>query len=251
MAVAKTIVAQLGHGPSGPLGMLENALNESAAQVLLAGFTDLPVPSDPEQRRLSLALSEDSMLSDALDQALFARVDHLVTEGILDGTDSYRVQDPLKPAVHQALNVIMGNGAPSPGPPSNTRYTVKVALKHTKPPVWRRLELDGALTLGDLHEVIQESFDWDGSHMHEFSLGPAYSGGLVYVPSDQMDARGLSWGEAVSEESITLAAVLPHVGDRMTYLYDFGDDWIHEVRVEAIAEKATTARSPVSTNHQS
>lgn len=235
-AVSESIVARLTRTQPGPLGVLEDSMNEAVAQVVLLGFTDQPVPSDAAERGRRLAELDDTMLSDALDKALFTRVEELVAEGILDATDGYRVRDPLKPAVHQALRTLTGEGSPAPGAPSNALYTLKISLKNTSPPVWRRIVLEGDLTLDEVHDVIQECFDWNDSHMHEFSLGPAYSGGPVYVPSDQMAVRGLGRREATPEESITLAEVLPSVGDSMTYLYDFGDDWIHEVRVETITE---------------
>lgn len=39
-------------------------------------------------------------------------------------------------------------------------FQLKVTLVNTKPPIWRRILVDGSITLGDLHEVIQAAFGW-------------------------------------------------------------------------------------------
>lgn len=51
---------------------------------------------------------------------------------------------------------------------TETIHTVKAILHGAKPPVWRRLELPGDLTLDMLHEVLQVAFAWHGYHLHQF-----------------------------------------------------------------------------------
>ena len=48
---------------------------------------------------------------------------------------------------------------------------LKVALAHVRPPIWRRVLLPATATLGDLHEVIQVLFGWDGDHLRVFESG--------------------------------------------------------------------------------
>ena len=48
---------------------------------------------------------------------------------------------------------------------------LKVALSDVRPPIWRRILVPATATLGDLHEVIQVLFDWDGDHLHVFESG--------------------------------------------------------------------------------
>src|SRR5436853_6078211 len=50
-------------------------------------------------------------------------------------------------------------------------HQLKLTLKGTKPPVWRRLQVPSAATLEDLHQVICAAFDWHGGHLHEFDAG--------------------------------------------------------------------------------
>nr|WP_292386919.1 hypothetical protein [Mesorhizobium sp.] len=43
---------------------------------------------------------------------------------------------------------------------SKNIITLKVTLRGTKPPVWRRLVMPGTMTLGDLHQAIQAAMGW-------------------------------------------------------------------------------------------
>jgi hypothetical protein len=46
--------------------------------------------------------------------------------------------------------------------------------------------------------------------------------------------------EVLDEADATVAAVLPHKSSTMQYIYDYGDDWIHNVAVHRIEEMETT-----------
>jgi len=50
-------------------------------------------------------------------------------------------------------------------------FRVRLDLHGAKPPVWRRLELRGDLTLPRLHDVIQAAMGWTDSHLHRFRTG--------------------------------------------------------------------------------
>jgi len=48
--------------------------------------------------------------------------------------------------------------------------SLKVTLRDTKPPVWRRLLVPGKTTLGDLHRAIQAAMGWEDYHLHTFDI---------------------------------------------------------------------------------
>ena len=54
-------------------------------------------------------------------------------------------------------------------------YQIKVTLRDTKPPIWRRLLVPSGMTLDALHDVLQLAMGWDDSHLHEFRIGPGGS----------------------------------------------------------------------------
>jgi hypothetical protein len=110
-------------------------------------------------------------------------------------------------------------------PAAPTVHTVKASLHGAKPPVWRRLELPSELTLDIVHEVMQIAFSWHGYHLHQFETA---CGAFGRLDGD--------WGfEEVGDESVVaLAQVAAEEKAKVAYVYDFGDDWRHDIVVETI-----------------
>jgi hypothetical protein len=50
-------------------------------------------------------------------------------------------------------------------------YQLKITLRHSKPPIWRRVLVNSELSLGQLHRVIQGVMEWGDSHLHHFEVG--------------------------------------------------------------------------------
>jgi hypothetical protein len=105
-------------------------------------------------------------------------------------------------------------------------YTLKVTLEGVEPPIWRRFRVSGSLTLERLHAVLQRVMGWQDSHLHEFEVGGRTYGHPV---PDEPEY------EVEPERELTLREAAPRAGSRFRYAYDLGDDWQHEIRVEAIA----------------
>lgn len=121
----------------------------------------------------------------------------------------------------------------TPPQPAASTYQLKMVLEHVKPPIWRRLEVPGSISLAELHEVIQVAMGWSNSHLHEFEInGRAYGVVDDDAPAELLDAGGFTLAEVAQ------------AGDRFDYLYDFGDSWNHQVTVEKVlpADSATTVR---------
>ena len=55
-------------------------------------------------------------------------------------------------------------------------YQIKVTLKDSKPPIWRRILLRSDTTLGQLHHILQNVMDWESYHLHQFIVGRTYYG---------------------------------------------------------------------------
>lgn len=106
-----------------------------------------------------------------------------------------------------------------------TVHVVKVNLYGAKPPVWRRLEIPSLMTLDLVHEVVQAAFDWDNSHLHSFETVCGEFGD----PSQDDD-----WSEHGDESTVTFCQVAAAEKAKVVYVYDFGDDWRHDIVVEKI-----------------
>lgn len=113
-------------------------------------------------------------------------------------------------------------------------YQLRILLKGSKPPVWRRVLVPGSFTLGRLHHVIQAVMPWWDYHLHLFHVGDERYGG----PAGELGAN------VRSERACRVAkAFAGH--RRIRYIYDFGDRWIHEVVLEKILFPDRRERYPV------
>lgn len=121
-------------------------------------------------------------------------------------------------------------------PTTTAIYRLKVTLRGTKPPIWRRLEVPGTVTLHKLHDIIQAAMGWYDCHLYEFSAGDRRYG----VPDPD-------WGdsEVRSSRRVRLRDVAPAVGTTLLYEYDFGDDWEHSVLVEHVGPPEPGQTYPV------
>jgi len=133
-----------------------------------------------------------------------------------------------------------------PRRPDVVTYRVRVDLKGTKPPLWRRLELSSDLFLDEVHQVIQQAFGWTDSHLHQFGSGPdMYSAEteLYLCPYQVEDGE-----TGIAEEEVRLDEVLVGVGDKLFYEYDFGDDWQHVIKLEAVTARRDSLQRAICTD---
>ena len=103
-------------------------------------------------------------------------------------------------------------------------YTLKIARRGVSPMVWRRFVVPGALSLAELHDVIQLSFGWDDDHLHLFHVhgkdfGIYHDGGMSFDD----DARSVRINDFGFEPR-----------DKFYYTYNFHEDIIHDIRVDAV-----------------
>src|SRR5665213_1150617 len=102
-------------------------------------------------------------------------------------------------------------------------YQLRAVLRGISPLIWRRLLVRSDSTVAQLHEVLQVAFGWGDEHLNRFEIrGREYAvyrhgGGMIGT-----DATG------VRLDGLKLRRL-----ERFTYEYDFGDSWIHDLRLEA------------------
>lgn len=99
---------------------------------------------------------------------------------------------------------------------------LKVELAWIKPTIWRRIVVPESITLGNLHQVLQITFDWCDYHLHEFDFGGERFG----IPDPEFDFEPVR-----SETRIQLKTALGGMTS-FKYIYDFGDYWEHRIKVE-------------------
>ena len=99
------------------------------------------------------------------------------------------------------------------------------------PVIWRRVLVPAACPLVELHTVIQAAMGWQNGHLHQFSIGEVRYG----PPGTDLDLA--------PEDRVRLDEVAG-TGTVLEYLYDFGDDWEHQVTVEATTAAHADSRYP-------
>ncbi|WP_224391792.1 plasmid pRiA4b ORF-3 family protein [Pseudonocardia sp. ICBG1293] len=106
-------------------------------------------------------------------------------------------------------------------------FELEIVLTEVVPAVRRRVQVPGEVDLAVLHEVVQSVMGWTNSHLHEFEIvGRRYG-----IPDPDWP------GQDVADETKEKLFRLVKAGDRFgyVYVYDFGDNWAHEITVEAVA----------------
>jgi hypothetical protein len=101
---------------------------------------------------------------------------------------------------------------------------LRVTMRAIDPPIWRLVRVPDAFTLHQLHRVFQIVFSRLDYHLYAFEVG----------------ARRFEAPDPEAEHESEDATVTPlrdltlSAGSRFTYVYDFGDNWEHDVVVERI-----------------
>jgi Plasmid pRiA4b ORF-3-like protein len=124
---------------------------------------------------------------------------------------------------------------PAPRVTTKTKiFELEIVLEEVQPPVRRRVQVPGEVSLAVLHDVVQSVMGWTNSHLHEFEIdGQRYG-----TPDPDGDD-----GDVTDEATVTLLR-LAGKGDRFGYLYDFGDNWVHRLTVEKITVAEPGVRYP-------
>lgn len=109
-------------------------------------------------------------------------------------------------------------------------YQFKIQLKNvTNPPVWRRIQVAEKLTFHDLHQIIQLVFGWDNYHLYQFCPKVYGSHPIIAIPPKD------SWDQPdMSAMKTKLNKIFTQEKQTFTYIYDFGDDWIHQIVLEKL-----------------
>lgn len=121
-------------------------------------------------------------------------------------------------------------------------FQLKITIKDVKPPVWRRILISNQANFHELHLAIQVFFDWGNYHLHEFHFpretNPRHRISLLGLDldgniPDDLDEEFLNYYDA-REDLVRLCDVFSKNCLTVGYLYDFGDNWEHAIKLEKI-----------------
>ena len=97
-------------------------------------------------------------------------------------------------------------------------FEIKVA--GIEPAIRRRIQINANDTFEDLHMLLQIVFGWNNIHLFEFTV----DGVIITMP----DEDGNLEPEDKNAFAISLSTLLTK-GKKIEYLYDFDDNWAHEI----------------------
>ncbi|MBW2086517.1 MAG: plasmid pRiA4b ORF-3 family protein, partial [Deltaproteobacteria bacterium] len=128
-------------------------------------------------------------------------------------------------------------------------FTFKVALQDEKR-IWRRIAVGSDQTLDHLHQAIFEAFDRFDPHLYSFYFPKPGAKGRARIreASEYTSPDGpeelASWGgkpiKNAAKTRISSLDLKP--GQTFHYLFDFGDSWWHEIKVEQTDETPEKSR---------
>lgn len=103
--------------------------------------------------------------------------------------------------------------------PTPEIYQLKVRLLGISPMIWRRVLIPASTTLHELHGVLQVAMGWDGIHLFLFDIYAVRYGSFeLHAANPDVQLKEFGFRE----------------NERFSYIYDMGDHWVHEIRIEAI-----------------
>jgi len=132
--------------------------------------------------------------------------------------------------------------SPTPLGRTTAYLSFEVRLNEIRPVITRRFLLSKTATFRDLHEAIQDAFGWRNVHgwlFYENALKPPLAG----PPNEEdfvqprPDARKVKVASFFREDGPA----------KCRYVYDFGEEWEHEVRYAGIVRKAEKFRRQLVT----
>ena len=138
-----------------------------------------------------------------------------------DGAAQPAEANPLATVLRRyASSPLTADEAPQPTP----AYQIKITLRDVQPTVWRRLRVPDC-ALDELHDVLQLAMGWEDCHMHEFAAGKRrfLANG---VEDFDLDIPG------EPEDEVWLSDLVAAGTKKLTYMYDFGDGWGHDIKIE-------------------
>lgn len=121
-------------------------------------------------------------------------------------------------------------------PPVTKILQLKITLKETSPVIWREILISNNSTFLELHMAIQLAMGWTNSHLFNFNSNEL----IIELPTEEgayFDAILPEDVEKLNASKTILSEYLNQPGQTIIYMYDFGDDWEHEVTLEKILPK--------------
>jgi len=118
-------------------------------------------------------------------------------------------------------------------------HRFKVSLKNS-PDIWRIIDIKENQMLSSLHKAIFKAFDRTEEHQYSFFLSNKPYDKETEFTSPGADASG----ETKLATRIRIDSLALYGGPKYLYLFDYGDEWWHEIELIGVTRKVTRASYP-------
>ncbi|OQY32372.1 MAG: hypothetical protein B6241_11105 [Spirochaetaceae bacterium 4572_59] len=108
---------------------------------------------------------------------------------------------------------------------------LRVELKESGHPVWRKIRVSGQLTLGQFHLVLQKVMGWWDLYDHSFEQAGSFWG------SSAQEDDGIVYQD---EGECILNSLLNEEDHMLHYHYDLSEGWHHIIRVDEVQDGCDT-----------
>ena len=99
--------------------------------------------------------------------------------------------------------------------------------------VRRRVAVRGDQTLADLHLALQDAFDWGDDHLYAFWLDGSYWSRHGVEFTEPRHAKEIGDPQTRSAR-VRLGDLALEPGQKIAYVFDFGDEWRVELTVARV-----------------
>jgi len=119
-----------------------------------------------------------------------------------------------------------------------------IELDGISPLIWRRIQVPSNYNFWDLHVAIQDAMGWTDSHLHHFEIKGKGKRKAERIGIPDFE-RWSELPEVFPGWEIWISAYFNDLGVQATYEYDYGDGWIHHIRLEGYIYRDPKIKYPV------
>jgi hypothetical protein len=123
----------------------------------------------------------------------------------------------------------------------NQVFQFKITLDDIEPSIWRRIQVPETYSFWDLHVAIQDAMGWTDSHLHQFEMKNPKTGEEVEISITDEELED----EALAGWNVKIADYFSMKNTTALYIYDFGDNWEHTIKLEKIMPRDGEAEYPI------
>lgn len=117
-------------------------------------------------------------------------------------------------------------------------YQFTIVLADLQPKIWRRFQVNGSITFHQLHKTLQIVMGWEDGHLYQFEFDDR----VIGIPDPDYPSEGKRELKSKNER---VDRHFTREGQTGIYLYDFGDDWVHQIELEKILSPENGQTYPI------